>query len=75
MRFTFEEVSLKATYRWADEDGKRRQKTKRFMQTLNPFNKNADGTLKTRSQIMAELSAQRDSWLRDCNQEATGHEQ
>lgn len=30
---------------------------------MNPFNKNADGTVKTRDQIMAEITAERDTWI------------
>lgn len=62
MRVTFNEVAIKATKRWK-EDGKVRTKTRKFYQTLNPFNQNADGTVKTRDQIMAEITAERDAWL------------
>lgn len=31
-------------------------------QTINPFNKNADGTQKTRNQIRAELRAEAETW-------------
>lgn len=60
--YRFDEVTLKATYRWK-ENGKSRQRTKTFMQTINPFNKNADGIIKNRVEIMAELSKERDAWL------------
>ena len=63
MRYTFEEVSVKATKRWTDAEGKKRSKTKKFFQTLNPFNKCADGSMKTRQQIQAEICAERDLWL------------
>ena len=59
----FQEVAVKATRRWVDTDGKKRQETKRFWQTVSPFNKNSDGTLKTADQIMAEVKAERDAWL------------
>ena len=62
MKFTFNEVAIKATKRWK-EDGKTRTKTRKFYQTLNPFNKNADGTVKTREQIMTEITAERDAWI------------
>ena len=58
----FDEVSVTATKRWK-EDGKPRQKTKKFYQTINPFNKNTDGSAKTRQQIMVEIVAQRQAWL------------
>lgn len=65
MRYQFEEVSLKVVRRWTDAEGKKRQQTKKFLQTINPFNKNADGSLKTRSQIMVELNAERDAWMQE----------
>lgn len=62
MRMSFDEVSIKAVYRWK-EGAKTRQRTRKFWQTINPFNKNPDGSVKTRDQIMAELMKQRDEWL------------
>ena len=62
MRITFTEVSLRATKRWT-ENGKRRAKTQKFYQTINPFNKNAAGEMKTKDEILAEITAQRDAWL------------
>ena len=64
MRITFQEVSVKATRRWT-EDGKKRQETRKFWQTINPFNKNVDGAMKNRDEIYTEICAQRDAWLRD----------
>jgi hypothetical protein len=63
MKVHFNWVGVKATKRFKDENGKSRQITKHFRQTLNPFNKNADGTMKTRDQIMAEEIANRNAWL------------
>lgn len=63
-RYTFEEVVLRETRRWKDPiTGKTRQKTKKFSQTLNPFNKNGQGEVKTREEIRAELRVQADAWL------------
>ena len=61
-RHVFTEVSLTAVFRWK-ENGKRRQTSRKFFQTINPFNTKPDGTLKTRSDIMAELEQQRDAWM------------
>ena len=61
--YKFEEIKTKRTKRWTDEDGKKRQKTKTFSQTLNPFNKNKNGTLKTRQQIWDEINIEADKWL------------
>lgn len=69
MKYTYNEVSIKATKRWKDENGKWKSKTKKFYQTLNPFNKNADGSLKSREQIMSEIMAEREEWLSQSNAE------
>lgn len=55
-RLTFPEVKLtvKATAP-CGKCGKQCTRTKVFSQTLNPFNTNEDGTVKTREQIMVEL--------------------
>jgi len=63
IRYRFEEVKLKATHRWVDADGRKRQKTQTFMQTINPFNKDANGNVKDRAQIVRELDAERLAWL------------
>lgn len=63
MRYDFQEVSVKGTVRWK-ENGKARQKTRKFYQTINPFNRNEDGTQKTREQILIEVTAVRNEWVR-----------
>lgn len=63
MRVVFEEVKIKGVRRWKDENGKPRQQTRIFLQTINPFNKLPDGTRKDRQTIMAELLAERKDWL------------
>lgn len=67
MKYTFNEVSVKATKRWKDENGRWKTKTKKFYQTLSPFNKNIDGSLKSREQIMSEIMAEREGWLSESN--------
>ncbi|CAN7640535.1 hypothetical protein [Paraburkholderia terricola] len=63
-RVRFEEVSIKRTFRWRDPvTGKPRQETKKFWQTVNPFNIGADGSPKTRGAIMLELEQQARLWL------------
>jgi hypothetical protein len=62
MKCTFSEVAVKGTKRWT-EDGKRKYKTKKFFQTINPFNKNADGTQKSREQILEEINKEKNDWL------------
>jgi hypothetical protein len=68
-RYTFDEVAIKATFRWK-EDGKSRQRTKTFWQTMNPFNVNADGLMKSRDEILEQLRAERDKWLEEMKHEA-----
>lgn len=63
MRIVFDEVRIKAKRAWK-ENGKKRQETKFFSQTINPFNKNAQGLMKTRDEIMAELYTEKAEWLR-----------
>ena len=65
MRITFDEVKIKGTRRWTDEEGKKRQQTRAFMQTVNPYNKNANGHVKSRDEIMTELLAERSDWLKE----------
>lgn len=60
--YHFEKVAIKRTKKWKDPDGKRRQLTKEFCQTINPFNKNAKGLLKTRQEIIEELSEEAKRW-------------
>lgn len=59
----FEEVRIKATKRWKDSRGRRRQLTKVFSATVNPFNKDkATGLPKTRKQVWDDLWAKRLAW-------------
>lgn len=65
MRYVFEVVSHRVTKKWIDEDGKKRQQTRKFEQTLNPYNRDANGLPKSREQIWAEIRAQGDAWLKE----------
>jgi len=58
----FEEIAVKATKRWTD-NGKRRSETRKFWQTISPFNKNEYGEPKSREQIRVEICRERDAWL------------
>lgn len=63
-RYVFDEVAIKRTRRWKDaESGKQRQETRKFFQTINPFNMSADGVQKSRDEIMAEIRAEADAWV------------
>lgn len=61
--YTFEEIkhSAKKTCK-CTVCGKRLVRSKTFMQTLNPFNKNPDGSLKDEYQIKDELAVKAAQW-------------
>lgn len=63
--YIFTEISTKRTKRWKDKDGKKRQVTKKFYQTLNPFNKNKNGSVKNESEIWKEINEEADSWMKE----------
>jgi hypothetical protein len=59
------DVVVKGTKYWFDpETGRQRQKTRRFRQTLSPYNRTVAGVPKTREQIMFEITRERDAWLK-----------
>jgi hypothetical protein len=63
MRYQFEEVALqRSKVCKCAKCGKRLNRSKRFYQTVSPFNKNANGYQKTRSEINAELRVEADQW-------------
>lgn len=61
MRITFEEVKAYGK-RTIVVDGKKKRQQKTFTQTVNPFNKNEDGTIKSYSEVQAAVNAERDAW-------------
>lgn len=63
MKYMFETVSTKRTHRWK-ENGKNRQETREFSQTVNPFNKNKKGKVKTYAEILDEINEEADVWLK-----------
>lgn len=65
MRYVFEVVSHSVTKRWVDAAGKKRQQTRKFEQTINPYNRAADGLPKSREQIRVEIYAQGEAWLKE----------
>ena len=62
--YTFDKVSVKRTKYWKDENGKKRQKTREFFQTLNPFNTDESGNPKSRRQILKEVETEAEAWMR-----------
>jgi len=63
VRCNFNEVAITGVRKWKDGSGKRRQKSKKFYQTVNPYNKNEDGTPKSYEEILHELIAEREEWI------------
>lgn len=41
---------------------KRTKRTKRFTQTINPYNRNPDGSVKTRDQVYESVRSEIDRW-------------
>lgn len=65
VRVTFDEIAVTGTRRFLDPStGKRRQISKRFYQTVNPFNIDLEtGQPKTREKILQEVCRERDAWV------------
>lgn len=62
----FREVSIKRTKRGkCAVCGGTASRTEKFWQTLNPFNKNAQGQVKDEWEIRQELHAQAAAWLEE----------
>lgn len=61
----YEEVGRKATKKAVCLCGKKRTRTQMFSQTISPFNKNKDGSLKDRYQIMEEVRVEIEEWMKD----------
>jgi hypothetical protein len=65
-RITFDEVKYHAKKRGKCKIcGKHRTRQQTFSQTLNPFNKNTDGSVKTRYQIMEENKKEAAEWKKE----------
>ena len=70
---TFNEVSIRAEKSGkCIICGKKRKRVRKFWQTLNPFNKKADGTVKSPSDIREELAVKVRKWKEEpidcCNE-------
>jgi len=63
VKVNFQEVRLYATKSVKCPDcGKRLKRSRKFYQTMNPFNKLPDGTVKSADDIYRELRAQAKAW-------------
>ena len=62
-RHTFQEIVVRAERSGkCDVCGKRWKKVRRFAHTVNPFNRNADGSQKTPREVFADASAEAKAW-------------
>lgn len=62
-RYTFEEIQRSRVVRAVcARCGKKRQRTFTADQTVNPYNKNEDGSVKTRDQVIASVNAELDNF-------------
>ncbi len=59
-KYIFKDIKIKATKKWKTADGRKRQRTKTFQCTQNPFN--AD---KTKEELISMLEKERDEWLQE----------
>ncbi|KVV40870.1 hypothetical protein WT27_13155 [Burkholderia territorii] len=63
MRIMFDEIAVRETVKWRDPKTRRiRTRTRKFFQTVNPFNRGADGQPKTREQIRMEVARDARLW-------------
>ena len=63
--YHFKELKIKKIkYGYCDKCNKKYQESRTFSQTINPWNKNSDGSIKTHHDIYKELDIQADEWLK-----------
>jgi hypothetical protein len=67
MRFsvTFDSVKIRKQKTGICPCGKKITRSKTFEQTINPYNTNKDGKQKTEEEILVELNAEADEWLKE----------
>jgi len=66
MRIKFDEIPYYAEKVGRCEAcGRSASRTKRFFQTLNPFNKNEQGLPKTQEEILNELRLEAEAWEKE----------
>ncbi len=62
-RYTFAEVAIKPSKTGICPGcGKKASRSKKFFQTLNPFNRRVNGTPNSRAEILGEIEAQAREW-------------
>lgn len=50
--------------------GRATQRSRTFTMTVNPFNKNPDGTVRSRMEVRQAVEAEADAWVPDFRHEA-----
>lgn len=65
MRYEFEKVSIYAKKSGKCRCGKRRTRSEHLWMTVNPFNKNARGEVKTRQEVRADLAKRHEEWIKE----------
>lgn len=60
-RITFEQCRAYGV-KYIMVDGKKRRRQKMFWKSVNPWNKNADGSVKTRAEVQAEVDREAREW-------------
>jgi hypothetical protein len=65
--YRFEQIKATGKKRVPCEGGcgKKVSRQMTFTKTVNPFNKNADGTVKTREEVRESVQAEAGEWQRD----------
>jgi len=72
-RYVFEEIKVKRVKKFKDaETGRKRQVTRTFLQTLNPFNVTPEQIPKSRDQILTEINEEANRWVRSNSFEKRG---
>ncbi len=62
-RIVFEEVKVSAKRSLTCKTcGKKFSRSKTFSNTINPWNQNLDGSVKTREQVRADVTAEANNW-------------
>ena len=61
----FEEVKINVKKSGKCLCGKYRQRSRSFYQTINPFNKNQEGKIKTREEILVEIKKRAIEWKKE----------
>lgn len=64
--YRFEKVATRRTRRGTCPTcGNNVTRSRTFENTINPFNRNADGTIRTRQEVWEKVNAEADEWVPD----------